>query len=235
MPTKLPHSLYIPAPRLNQLHILQKIAEDPHITQAELARHCSLSVAMVNNYMKELCSAGFLEYQRKSSKTIFYHLTSEGQEAASTTMQQLILELVRLFGDAKDRIRDVVRRSAGGELRRVVLFGSGDLAELVFHAINSSDVSVVGVCDDDPAKVGREWCGREMLNPSQIRFIAPDSVVIADSDRAEDIYRSLSYLSERGIRLIRLDGLGCRALPLREQIDATLQDDTALSPSGKQG
>ncbi len=206
MSTKRPQSLYIPAPRLNQFRILQQIAANPHITQAELARRCSISVAMVNNYMQDLCSSGFLEYQRKSSKTISYHLTPNGREAASATMQQLILELVGLFAAAKEHLRDIVRRSAGSEIHRVVLYGSGDLAELVFHALDDSTISVVGVCDDDAAKIGREWCGRELLNPSQIKFIAPDAVIVTDSDSAEAMHKRLMFLLERGIRLISLSG-----------------------------
>ena len=49
-------SLYLQSPKLNQLNILKQVAADAHITQAELAACCSLSVAMVNNYMKELRS-----------------------------------------------------------------------------------------------------------------------------------------------------------------------------------
>ena len=44
-------NLYIQSPKLNQLNILREVAANANITQAELAGRCSLSVAMVNNYM----------------------------------------------------------------------------------------------------------------------------------------------------------------------------------------
>ena len=200
-------SLYIPAPKLNQLHILQAIASDPKITQAELAQRCALSVAMVNNYMKELCSGGLLEYRRRSSKSISYHLTDAGKKAAHATEHELLQDLVKLFADAKQQVQEIIRGQANGDLRRAVLYGSGDLAELAFHALESADVNIVGVCDDDPAMIGRDWCGRELLNQYQIRFIAPDYVIIASPDRTDEIYDSLTYLQNRGIRVIRLDGV----------------------------
>jgi predicted transcriptional regulator len=208
MRTKAPQGLYIPTPKLNQLHILKQVASDPDITQAELAQRCALSVAMVNNYMKELCHGGLLEYRRKSSKSISYHLTVAGKEAADATRLELLQELVRLFTDAKERVREMISCQTHSDLRRVVLYGSGDLAEIAFHALESADVNIVGICDDDPAKIGHDWCGREVLNPHQIRFIAPDSVVIASLVRTDEIFRSLSHLQSRGIHLIRLDGLG---------------------------
>ncbi len=204
MRTKTPDTFYIRAPRLNQLNILQQLATDSHLTQAELARRCSLSVAMVNNYMKELCASGLLEYRRKSSKSVSYHLTSSGSSYIETFHLELIQEMVELFADAKARIQELVIGPAGG-LRRVVLFGSGHLAELTFHALESAGFSVMAVCADDPTVLGRDWCGREVLNPSQIRYMAPDAVIIADLLRTDEICASLNYLVERGIRLIRLN------------------------------
>jgi hypothetical protein len=52
---------------------------------------------------------------------------------------------------------------------------------------------------------GRDFCGREVLSPSQIRFLAPDAVVVADAVRAEEICRDLEFIIDRGIELIRLD------------------------------
>ncbi len=205
MRAKVAQGLYIPAPKLNELRILKQIASDPNVTQAELADRCMLSVAMVNNYMKELLGRGLLEYRRKSTKTISYHLTDRGREAVEDMRRELLLELVRLFADAKERVREIIMSQSGGDLRRVVLYGSGDLAELAFHALESADVDIVGVCDDDPSLAGREWCGREMLKPSQIRYLAPDSVIVACNGHTDEVCNSLAYLVERGIRLIRLD------------------------------
>ncbi len=233
MPTKPPENLYIPSPKLNQLHIMQQIAIDPHVTQASLARHCSLSVAMVNNYMKALCGAGLLEYQRKSSKTVSYHLTPAGRQAASETTQSLIHELVYLFADAKEKVRDCLRSNGSGELRRVVLYGSGDLAELVYHALDAANVNVVGVCDDDPARIGRDWCGREVFNPSQIRFIAPDAVVLADDNRSDELYSTLSYLQDRGIRVICVNGNSASAQPQTHATSLQRNGDSLLTSDEK--
>jgi DNA-binding MarR family transcriptional regulator len=206
MRAKAAQNLFIPAPKLNELRILKEIATDPDITQAELARRCSLSVAMVNNYMKELGDRGFLEFRRKNSKTISYHVTGAGKDAAEATRNELLLELTRLLEEAHEQVKEIILSQSHRELRRVVLFGSGILAELAFHALESAKVSVVGVCSDDPAEIGQEWCGRERINPSQIRYMAPDAVVIALLQRSDDVYLRLTHLCQYDIQLIRLDG-----------------------------
>lgn len=218
MRNKTQHRLHLAAPRLNEMKLLQCLAADPNLTQAELARRCGLSVAMVNNYMKDLCAAGLLVYHRKSSKNISYHLTAAGSMRAEEIGQELLQEMVESFAMAKERIRNLILSQLPPGPLRVVLYGLDDLAVIAFHALDSRDLRIVGVCDDDPGRIGREWCGREVSNPSQIRYLAPDAVVICDRARTEEIYRSLRYLHERGIRLVRLD-----ARPvLRSEGDATL-------------
>jgi hypothetical protein len=160
---------------------------------------------MVNNYMKDLCAAGLLVYHRKSSKNISYHLTAEGSVRVEAIGQELLQEMLEFFAMAKERIRNLVLSQLPPGPLRVILYGLDDLAVIAFHALDSRNVRIVGVCDDDPERTGREWCGREVSNPSQIRYMAPDAVVICNRVRTEEIYRGLRYLQERGIRLVRLD------------------------------
>jgi len=203
--------LYLQSPQLNHLNMLREIAANARITQAELARLCSLSVAMVNNYMKELCSSGYLEYHRRTIKSVTYHLTPEGKLQLEVLQGKLVQEMVGMFVAAKEHIRERIASQSKVNLQRVVLYGSGHLAQLAFHALELAGTNIIGICDDNPAMLGKEFCGREVLNPSQIRFLSPEAVVVADATRAEEICRDLEFIIDRGIELIRLDTPCCNA------------------------
>jgi DNA-binding MarR family transcriptional regulator len=198
MRTKETQALYLPAPRLNQLRILKEIDSHSGITQAELARRCSLSVAMVNNYMKELCAAGLLEYRRRSSKSVTYHLTEAGGESVDTAQRDHL-------------------GCAGPN--RVVLYGCGDLAELAILALESSGSVIVAVCDDDPAKIGSDWLGRPVVDPSQTALLKPDVVIVAKSSRNGKTFSDIHHLLGTGIRieflgeLTSIDAFGATAEP----------------------
>lgn len=204
--------LYLQSPQLNQLNMLREISANARITQAELAKLCSLSVAMVNNYMKELCGSGFLEYHRRTIKSVTYHLTCEGKQHLEMLQGKLIKEMVGMFVAAKEQIRERIASRTKSTLQRVVLYGSGHFAQLAFHALELAGTNIIGVCDGNPEMLGRDFCGREVLNPSQIRFLSPEAVVVADATRAEEICRDLEFIIDRGIELIRLDVPPVRAL-----------------------
>ena len=206
MQMKVLSNLYIQSPKLNQLNILREVAADPHITQAELASRCSLSVAMVNNYMKDLCKSGLMEYHRKTIKSVTYHLTAQGLKQLEDLQVELIHEMVEMFVAAKAHIRARILSQSPIPFQRVVLFGCGHLAQLAFHALELTGASILGICDDNIETIGSDFCGREVLSSSQIRFLAPDAVIIADAQRADEIFRNLQPLAGKGINLIRLDG-----------------------------
>ncbi|NLT68741.1 MAG: winged helix-turn-helix transcriptional regulator [Acidobacteria bacterium] len=207
MPTKEAPSLYLQSPRLNQLNILREIAANPTITQAELARLCLLSVAMVNNYMKELCCSGLIEYRRKTTKSVTYHLTSSGADHLKRLQSDLIDEMVNMFVTAKEQIRARIMSQAPSGFQRVLLYGSGHLAQIVFHALEVAGVKILGICDYDIEKIGSDFCGRVVLSPSQIRFLDPDAVIIADPARTSAVCRKLELDCGQRIGIIRLDGL----------------------------
>ena len=213
MATKITQKLLLPSPKLNRMYLLELIGRNPDITQAELAQRCSLSVAMVNNYMKEFLSLGLLEYRRKSTKNISYHLTGEGAAAVESISQEYVEEMVSLLAEIKGKTLNSIMSQANGHLQRVVIYGSGNLAELVYHALDSANIAIVGICDI-PVKEHRECCGRQILNPSQIRFLAPDAVVVATPECADELSENFGHLLERGIRIIRLDGLGLQPVPM---------------------
>jgi predicted transcriptional regulator len=208
--------LYHQSPKLNQLHILKEIAADATITQAELASRCSLSVAMVNNYMKELCNTGLLEYHRKSIKTVSYYLTPLGARRLKCLNAELINEMVEQYIAAKNQIKDRILSQAHTELRRVILFGCSHLAQLVFHALESCAISILGICDDNIETIGSDFCGREVLKPSQIRFLSPDAVIITDSKRTDEIYQNILSLLDAGIDIICIEETRQKKTPENE-------------------
>jgi hypothetical protein len=112
---------------------------------------------------------------------------------------------VDLYTLAKAQIRERIMGQSTEGLQRVVLFGCGPLAQLVFHSLEVTGVRILGVCDENIETIGSDFCGREVLNSSQIRFLAPDAVIIADTQRTEEIYQSLLPLTSSGIKIVRLD------------------------------
>ena len=161
---------------------------------------------MVNNYMKELCRIGLMEYHRRTIKSVTYHLTPAGVAQLEALQRELMREMVEMYVASKEQVLARIMSEAPAGLQRVILFGSGHTAQLAFHALELSKVNILGVCDDDLDLIGSDFCGREVMSPSQVRFLSPDAVIVARAPQTEEVYRGLESLSDRGIKIIRVDG-----------------------------
>lgn len=204
MSPRVPDTFYVAAPKLNEFNILSLVSGNSRITQAELARRCALSVAMVNNYMKSLCSRGLLEYHRKTTKSVTYHLTTQGRDWIATTEKEMISDAVELFEQIKNRIREAIERAAPKGVRRVVIYGTGTLAEIVYHSLEQLNPESVSFCDDGAVGTGRELCGCPVLPFSQIADAGPDTVVLTGGVHAGDANGTWSLLASQGIFVVRM-------------------------------
>jgi predicted transcriptional regulator len=203
-------SLFLQSPKHNQLNILREVAVDAHITQAELGTRCALSVAMVNNYMKELCRTGLIEYHRKTIKSVTYYLTPAGSAQLEILQHELTRDMVEMFVASQEHVLARIMSQAPEGLRRVILYGSGHLAQLVFHALEMAHMNILGVCDDDLDLIGSDFCGREVMSFSQVRFLSPEAVIVARAPQTEEASRGMESLVDQGIKIVHV---GCPALP----------------------
>lgn len=205
-------NLYLQSPKLNQLNLLREIALNAHVTQAELAGRCALSVAMVNNYMKDLCRQKLLRYHRKSIKNVSYHLTSSGTRHLERLKKERIGEMALLFAEAKSHILEQVMNCPGRPPQRVALYGSGNLAQLVILALEPSGPDVLCVCDDVANGEAMPFYGGSIEHPPQLRLLSPDAVIVTDEPKTKESAEILESLERIGVRLIRFDN-GSPPLP----------------------
>jgi predicted transcriptional regulator len=196
--------LYISAPKLNQLKILQILSQEHRITQAELGTQCDLSATMINSYLKSLLFQGLLDVEKTNSRTVRYRVTAAGALAIVALHQARLTEWESLFAEGCRHVSGLITLQEPGILDRTVLFGTEGMAEMAFHALESAHAGIIAVCSEDPAAIGGEWCGRKIVLFSQVRFMAAGVVVIACPRISEFADREMEELSRQGCRIIRL-------------------------------
>jgi DNA-binding MarR family transcriptional regulator len=195
---------YVPSPKMNQHELLKHISGNPHITQAELARRCGLSVAMVNNYMKELEQAGMLEFERRSMKDVSYYLTADGQMQYEVVEKELICHLASEYDRIKHRVCDYIISQSKGALHRVVLLGHGSMTGLVQHALESAHIEVLGCCQNGETHPTEKSHGMWAIEPYELDFLAPDAIIVVDPPNESKILNTLPQMLASNTEIITL-------------------------------
>lgn len=193
-----------PTREYREMALLSEIGKNSASSQRALARVAMVSATMVNAYVDRLVERGDVEVTGETNRSYRYLLTSSGSTRRDEMLFQISREAVRFYGRMKEEFRRRLAEFEASGVRRVVLYGAAETAELVGAAARSTGVDVVGIVDADPQKQGQKVGDTVVSAPSSIRSLNPDAVIITSFGHADEIHRQVQPLEEQGIRILRL-------------------------------
>jgi len=193
-----------PSPLFRGLLILLEIEKDPNITQKRLSNKIGLTSSMINNYLKDFVQEGVIEYRGETRRQTSYFLTEKGKIQKEDLLKRYLNETVGLYKKGKEIFIDKINDIVESGIKRVILFGALDTGEILFGASQALGLKIIGVVDNDLQKQKKEFYGRTILAPSQIKFLDPDAIIITSLGYGEEIYDSIKELKEIGIHIIKL-------------------------------
>ncbi|MDI6793266.1 MAG: winged helix-turn-helix transcriptional regulator [bacterium] len=193
-----------PTPAFRELMILLEIGKNSRISQNGLAQRVGLAPSMVNNYIKDLIQRGIIEIGGQSPRRLNYSLTSKGLDQRAVLLSSYMIETIKLYKNAKAEFKIRLSKLMEEGIKRVIFYGAGETAEVVFPVAEELGFNVVAVVDNDPRKQGQEFAGRIILDPSHIERIRPDGVVITSLGYPYQIYESIKHLEGQGIKVRKL-------------------------------
>jgi predicted transcriptional regulator len=194
-------TFFRPTKQARILLILNEIQRNPHVSQAKLAHRAGVSVAMANNYIKELREQSLITAEGDNNRRIEYYLTDEG----AATKQQLSLsssaEVIQLYGATKRLFNAKFRHLHREGVKRVALFGAAETGEVAWAAARGTPVEIVAVVDSDPVKQGAPFGSLTITAPETLDSMQIDAVIIASFARQAEICHLVAHLAEKGVRI----------------------------------
>ncbi|MBU1862876.1 MAG: winged helix-turn-helix transcriptional regulator [Candidatus Omnitrophica bacterium] len=187
-----------------ELILLEEIGRNPKVTQGILARKAGIVPAMVNNYIKSFVKEGHITVDGNKTRNMTYSLTVEGERKKFNLLISYVKETVSLYKNAKEGIKARLYEFKAEGIKRVVLYGAADTAELTYSAAEEIGLKVMGIVDSDIKKQGKEFLGKKIANPQMIHEIIPDAVVIASFGCQNQIYEEIKILEHAGIKVRKL-------------------------------
>lgn len=112
------------------LNILEKIEQDPEMTQASLADQLGVAVGTVNWHLKRLVAKGYVKVRRAQRRKLRYIITPEGIALRARLTLDYINTSFQLYRLVRQRMLAVLKKLRARHIRQVRLDGEGDVAEV---------------------------------------------------------------------------------------------------------
>ncbi len=188
--------------------ILSEIESGKEVSQRSLSRELGIALGLTNLIVRRLVRKGWVRIIRLKPNRMRYLLTPAGISEKARMSRAALQDSIRYYVEARDRIRDrfasMSGASPGNECdcdgkseKRVVFYGSDELAEIGFICLQGTDLKLVAVVDDHGRKrfFDVPIYHSEFLHKNEIDGKRFDHLVIMSFDESDKLKAEIDALA----------------------------------------
>src|SRR2546425_11059614 len=131
------------------LQLLSEVERDACVTQRSLAKNLGVALGLTTLYLKRLARKGYIKITTIPKHRIKYLLTPRGMAEKSRLTYLYMQYSLSYYRDMRQRLKVVLTGLASAGAKRVVICGTGELAELAYISLREMDWTLVGFVDGD--------------------------------------------------------------------------------------
>jgi DNA-binding Lrp family transcriptional regulator len=159
------------------LQLLNEVERDAEVTQRSLADKLGVALGLTNLYLKRLAHKGYIKITTIPRHRIKYLLTPRGMAEKSRLTYEYMQYSLSYYRDMRDRLKQVLADLSHAGAKRVVVYGTGELAELAYLTIREMDLTLVGFVD---GKEGQTFLSYPLWPVEALSNWNYDALLIAD-------------------------------------------------------
>ncbi|HQH73353.1 MAG TPA: winged helix-turn-helix transcriptional regulator [bacterium] len=144
------------------LNLLAAIEDKPNTTQKDLATRLGVAVGVVNSYLKRVIYKGYVKTKSLQRRRLRYLLTPSGIKEKTRLTYEFLQYSYVYIREIRRRTREALEPFGQQGRKRVVFYGSGEVAELAYLAVRELGMDLVAVID--PGEAGK-YCVEHRIEP----------------------------------------------------------------------
>lgn len=155
-----------------------------------MASSLGIALGLANLYVKRLARKGYIKVSTIPPNRLRYLLTPRGLAEKTRLTYEFMDYSVRLYRETRGILREALAAVAERGQRRVVLYGTGEAAELAYLTIVELGLTLTGVVGSDITEVPT-FLGNVVRDVATLRPDEMDAVVVATFDNVEAAVKRL--------------------------------------------
>ncbi|MBI4596957.1 MAG: winged helix-turn-helix transcriptional regulator [Candidatus Omnitrophica bacterium] len=186
-----------------ELQLLTEISASDSVTQRRLAQKHGLALGLTNFLIRRLVKKGYVKIVNLERKRLRYLITPKGiAEKARLTYEyvEYSLHLYRQIRTLVTRTISTMAVSAGAS---VVLYGTGEIAEIAFLLMQQRGLRVVGVVDESRSDQSL-FMSHAITPPEALERLSFDWVLIASFKNHRQIIQQLCRWGVPEQKIVRI-------------------------------
>lgn len=162
--------------------LLTELERNGSVTQRSLSTKLGVALGLTNLYLKRLARKGYIKITTIPSSRIRYLLTPQGIAEKSRLTYLYMQYSLSHYRDMRAMLRQTLTHAAANGMKRIVVFGTGELAELAYLSLREMNLTLVGFIDDGTTD---SFLSYPVWKPDVLEGWEFDAILLADLEKTE--------------------------------------------------
>jgi len=182
------------------LLLLDEISKGNPLTQRDLSDRLGIALGLINSYLKNLISKGFITVTAIPRKRYVYYLTPKGFAEKTRLTYHHLQNFTNLYKVARKDFKTIFHKLEKDGIRRVIFCGVDEVAEIAYLSLREVSIKLIAIMDDE--KSGERFFEYK-VSPMNIINRFPKEPIIITKFRGEEIYKRLVDMGINKERIFR--------------------------------
>ncbi len=171
------------------LLLLDEISKGEQISQRDLSKKLNIALGLINSYIKNLVSKGYITIKAIPARRYAYYLTPKGFIEKSRLTYHLLQDYTNLYKNARRDFRQLFNSLYLEGIRKVVFAGADEVAEIAYLSLQEFDIKFAGIVDNERA--GKNFFKHKIKHFEKIKDFDTDYIIISTFLKRDEVYKRL--------------------------------------------
>lgn len=177
---------------LKAFQLLSEVADERPISQRELAKRLGIALGLVNSYLKNFVTKGYIRIKNYPQNRYAYLLTPNGMAEKARLAYQHVNYFTSLYTVTRQDYLQLFRGLTERGVATVAFCGVDEVAEIAWLSLQEAGLTLARVMDDDC--VGSSFMGKEVVPLARESLAGGETVIITSLKRAGMLREQLLQL-----------------------------------------
>lgn len=179
--------------------LLDEISKNNSVTQRDLSKKVGVALGLINSYMKNLASKGYITVSQIPSKRYKYYITPKGFKEKTRLTYEHLRNFTNLYKVARQDFRSLFSKLEGSNIKKLAFCGVGEVAEIAYLSLQETNLELISFVGDTVAGVEGSVQGR---------FLGKDIVGVENAKTVDCDLFIVTYFADSSDLLTRLKSAG---------------------------
>lgn len=188
------------------LLLLDEISKNHELTQRDLSKKLGVALGLINSYLKNLVSKGYITVSTIPKKRYTYYLTPHGFTEKTRLTYQHLQNFTSLYRVARRDFHSLFKDIRKSKIKRVVFCGVDEVTEIAYLSLKEAELELAGIVDKKGSE--KKFFGHEVRSFDDIKGLEYDIIVITSFQSDQELKASLleAGVDEKNICSISAEG-----------------------------